>query len=94
MARELMDLTREEFARELGLNAARMKNVEQFKVRVSELEYDAVAESFPELVCFVTHEGIISESRLRGSSNARVRLIVSRLEAGDLEGNRAAEWIR
>lgn len=94
MVRELMDLTQKEFAQETGLNATRIKNLEQFKVRVSELEYDAVAETYPELVAFFAHEGLISENRLRTSSNPRVRLIMSLLDAGDLAENKAIRWIK
>ena len=94
MVRELMGLTREEFAEDMGLSAVRLKNVEYFKVRMSELEYDAVTEAFPELSCFVTHEGAISADRLRASSNARLRLIISRLEANDIDDNKAKDWIK
>jgi len=94
MVRELMGLTREEFAEDTGLNPVRLKNVEYFKVRMSELEYDAVIKTLPELACFVTHEGMISADRLRTSSNPRLRLIVSRLEAGDIDNIKAKDWIK
>lgn len=93
-AREMLSLTRQEFADRLGLDVVRLRNIEQLKVRVSELEYDAVAEHLPELVCFVTHEGNISAMRLRNSDNPRCRLIISRLEAGDLDDNKAKDWIK
>ncbi|WP_299940172.1 helix-turn-helix transcriptional regulator [uncultured Microbulbifer sp.] len=80
--RELMGLTRDDFAEQLGLDFIRIQNIERKKAKVAELEYERIGLRFPEFISFLTHEGDILVSELSTSSEKLCRLAAARIEAG------------
>jgi plasmid maintenance system antidote protein VapI len=82
--RELMGVTRVDFADMLGLDFFRLKNIEQKKCRMGEEEFAKIGAMFPEMLFWLTFEGDISLEELRNSPATLVRLIAAKIEAGQL----------
>ncbi|MCO1336004.1 helix-turn-helix domain-containing protein [Microbulbifer sp. OS29] len=82
--RELMGLTRDEFAELLKLDYIRLKNIEQKRAKVAEFEYEQFGQRFPELIPFFTYEGDIVISDLSASNERLCRLVAAKIEAGQI----------
>ena len=82
--REMIGLTREEFAEMLNLDFIRIRNIEQKKVRVAEDEFAKIGKMFPELLHWLTFEGNISLDDLKNSDEKLCRLVAAKIEAGQL----------
>ncbi|WP_444894937.1 helix-turn-helix domain-containing protein [Microbulbifer sp. SSSA005] len=82
--RELMGLTRDEFAELLGFDYVRLRNVEQKRAKMAEFEYEQVGKMFPELIPYLTYEGNIVISELTASKEELCRLMAAKIEAGQI----------
>ncbi|MCO1336003.1 helix-turn-helix domain-containing protein [Microbulbifer sp. OS29] len=82
--RELMGLTRDEFAELLKMDYVRLRNVEQKRAKVSEFEYEQAGKLFPELIPYFAYEGDIVVSELAESEQELCRLMAAKIEAGQI----------
>jgi transcriptional regulator with XRE-family HTH domain len=82
--RELVGITREEFANNLEIDFIRLRNIEQKKCRVSEDEIAKICAAFPEVGPWLAWEGDISLDSLKESQRALCKLIAAKIEAGQI----------
>ncbi|MFS1525791.1 helix-turn-helix domain-containing protein [Microbulbifer sp. 2304DJ12-6] len=82
--RELMGLTREEFANLLSLDMIRISNIEQKRAKVAEEEFEKVGQRFPELIPYLAYEGDIVLADLKASDEKLCALVAAKIEAGQI----------
>ena len=82
--RELMGITREDFAKNLQLDFMRLRNIEQCKIRMAEEEFYKIGEAFPEIMPWLTYEGEIKIQTLKDSDSSIIKLIAAKIEAGQI----------
>lgn len=82
--RELMGLSRPEFAEALGIDPARLRNIELQRTKVNEDDFAAIGSVLPELLPWLTYEAEIPFEELLRSENKWLRLVVARIEAGKI----------
>ncbi len=80
--RDLTGYTREQFAEQINVELLRMRNIEQGKVRVAEMEFAGVGILLPEMVAWLVYEGDIVLDDLKNSESPLSRLIAARIDAG------------
>lgn len=82
--RELMGITREDFAQVVNIEFIRLRNIEQGKVRMAEDEFAKVCSVFPEMMAWLTIEGEISLDSLKNSQQTLCKLMAAKIEAGQI----------
>lgn len=82
--RELMGMTREEFAEVIGIDAPRIKNIELHRRKPNEDDFAAIGKTLPELLPWLVYEADISLDGLLQSESKWLRLIAARIEAGQI----------
>lgn len=75
ITRELLGLTRDEFAHMFDLDPIRLRSVENGRSRASELEYQPLGLAMPELLHFLICETNISLKALEESDSKYCNLI-------------------
>ena len=93
--RELMGLSRTEFGELVGIEPARIRNIELQRTKVNEDDFAALGLTMPELLPWLTYEADISFEDMLQSQNKLLRLIAARIEAGQVpEGHYLDHFIR
>ena len=82
VVRDLMGVTRQDFADMLGIDFIRLRNVEQLRARMSEDEFAVIGEQFPELMPWLVYEGPVDLQALKDSQHHLCRLVAARIDAG------------
>ena len=80
--RELMGLSREEFAQTIEIDVIRLRNMEQKRCRVCEDEFAKIGFLFPEIIPWFLFEGDINLELLKSSDKDLLRLVAAKIEAG------------
>jgi transcriptional regulator with XRE-family HTH domain len=80
--RELMGLTREQFANTIGIDFIRLRNMEQKRCRVGEDEFAKIGLLFPEIIPWIIFEGDINLELLKVSDQVLLHLVAAKIEAG------------
>lgn len=84
IVREILGLTREEFAHILGIDWVRLKSVEILTARVSEVEYEPLGETVPALIPFLIYEAKISLKALEQSDSTYCQVAASNIKINKL----------
>lgn len=82
--RELMGLTRQEFADLVGIETSRIRNIELQRSKIHEEDFAAIGKTLPTLLPWLIYEADITLDELRESENRWLRLIAARIEAGQI----------
>lgn len=80
--RELMGLTRREFALLIGIRTDQLTNLEQKKAHVRAEHLELLGKKFPQLMPFLTYNGEITMSDILESDEAMLRAMAARIQAG------------
>lgn len=93
--REMMGLTRQQFAELLKLDPTHIRNVELERSKLNQDDFAAIGQTLPELLPWLTYEADVSLEDLMQSQNKWLRLIAVRVETMDaLESNGLAQSIK
>lgn len=85
--RELLGMTRDEFAKASGLSFNRLNNIENLLAKVNEDEFYHLGRTMPEVLLFIASEGDINVPACRNSEHNLCRLLAARIDAGQLPAN-------
>lgn len=82
--RELMGMTRREFAEAVQIDEARIRNIELQRTKVNEDDFAKIGQLMPELLPWLTYEADITFDELAQSESKWLRLVAARIEAGQI----------
>lgn len=82
--RELMGLSRTEFGELVGIEPARIRNIELLRTKVNEDDFAALGVAVPQLIPWLTYSAALTFDELVQSQNKLLRLITARIEAGQV----------
>lgn len=82
--RELMGLQREDFAKLLGMEFSRYKNLELKRGRINEEEFAAIGAVLPDFLHWIICAGDLEWEALQSSQSVWTKLIGARIEAGQV----------
>lgn len=85
LIRGLMGITREDFAETFELDLTRLKNMEQGRCRVSDLEFERIGRRLPELLPWMAFGGTLVLEQMKKNTDAYMVLIVARIQSGAIK---------
>lgn len=82
--RLMAGMSQSKFATLCKLDLSRLNNIESRRVRVSEGEFAAIGELFPEFLVWLASEGDIDIVACRESKSSYSRIIAARVDIGEI----------
>lgn len=88
IVREMLDFTREDFAKLTGIPFTRLRNIEHERTILNVEDFQKLAAVLPELLPWIIYEGDINLDDLRASKHPQSRVMAEIFEQGRQPGGR------
>lgn len=85
--RELLGMTRDEFAKASGMSFNRLNNIENLLAKVNEEEFYYLGRTMPDVLPFIACEGEINLQHCRDSKYNLCRLLAARVDNNQIPEN-------